>query len=649
MLSPLLLLIAAAVVTVNASPAGFATRDGAIPIGAIIPADDTQQAFSFNLSSDAPSRKSPTHQSPQLLSPHPVELVHADPHPDLARRDATLCLADGTCADKSCCSTKGTCGYGPAFCGKGNCTGSCDATAMCGIYSKGGKEKCGMNLCCSAMGWCGTTETYCTNADPKGHTLPCQKDFGSCVVKSGKTCGTGSGTTNGRKIGYYQGSNTRDRLCNKIYPADIASEGYTHLYYAFASIDPSSFGVVPANPGDAELYAQFTALKSRGLETWIAVGGFDFSDPNKATHGTWSQLVASASSRKAFISSLKTFMAKYGFQGVDLDWEYPVDTLRGGDPADTQNLVLLVREMHAAFAGQFGLSLTLAPDYWYLRYFDAKAMESSVDFFGFMAYDLHGYWDQDVKTLGSVVRGQADIRDIATDTLPLWFDELDPSKINFGVALYGRGYTLADPGCKDLLCAFSGPSKPGVCTNGDGVLSLVEIQALIREKGLTPQYLPEAMMKQITWDDQWIGYDDDETIARKKAWADNQCFGGTMAWSIDFNSGAGSGMTPVKTTDGTCGKKNGNTVCGDWPTGNCCSSSGWCGGTAEYCSSGCQSGDCVTGGETADGTCGLAHKHATAAGYCGNTQAHCGDGCQSGPCGWRVLDGERVDILRPSG
>ena len=80
-----------------------------------------------------------------------------------------------------------------------------------------------------------------------------------------------------------------------------------------------------------------------------------------------SQLVADASNRKAFINSLKTFMAKYGFQGVDLDWEYPVDTLRGGDPADTQNLVLLVREMHAAFAGQFGLSLTLAPDYWYLR------------------------------------------------------------------------------------------------------------------------------------------------------------------------------------------------------------------------------------------------------------------------------------------
>jgi chitinase len=70
-------------------------------------------------------------------------------------------------------------------------------------------------------------------------------------------------------------------------------------------------------------------------------------------------------------------------------------------------------------------------------------------------------------------------------------------------------------------------------------MSLVEIQQLITQKGLTPTYLPDAMMKQITWDDQWIGYDDADTIKQKKAWADNQCFGGTMAWSIDFNSGAG--------------------------------------------------------------------------------------------------------------
>ena len=44
--------------------------------------------------------------------------------------------------------------------------------------------------------------------------------------------------------------------------------------------------------------------------------------------------------------------------------------------------------MHAAFAGRYGLSLVLAPDYWYLRGFKPGEMQDYVDFMGFMAYDL---------------------------------------------------------------------------------------------------------------------------------------------------------------------------------------------------------------------------------------------------------------------
>lgn len=85
-------------------------------------------------------------------------------------------------------------------------------------------------------------------------------------------------------------------------------------------------------------------------------------------------------------------MDTYGFQGVDLDWEYPGDPTRGGNKlADLRNFPLLVKEMRAAFGATYGISVTLAPDYWYLRWFDAKAMESSVDFFGFMAYGKIAY------------------------------------------------------------------------------------------------------------------------------------------------------------------------------------------------------------------------------------------------------------------
>lgn len=250
-------------------------------------------------------------------------------------------------------------------------------------------------------------------------------------------------------------------------------------------------------------------------------------------------MTSTQGNRAAFISSLSQFMSKYGFQGVDLDWEYPASPERGGGTADTENYVALLQEMRAVFGSLSGISLTLAPDYWYLRGFDAKAMEPYVDWFGFMAYDLHGSWDADTKTLGSIVRGQADIREIYNDTLPLWFDGLNPAKVNFGTAYYGRGYTLADTTCAYIGCSFTGPSDPGPCTDFAGVISLIEIETLIEEKGIVPELLQSSMMKQISWDNQWIGYDDTETIALKKQWASKLCFGGTMIWSVDFNSGIG--------------------------------------------------------------------------------------------------------------
>lgn len=254
-------------------------------------------------------------------------------------------------------------------------------------------------------------------------------------------------------------------------------------------------------------------------------------------------MVSKKENRAIFISSVLDYMNAHEFQGVDLDWEYPGDPTRGGRKlADTRNFAALLKEMRAAYGTSKGISLTLAPDYQYLRWFDAKAMEQYVDFFGFMAYDLHGSWDQDVKALSKLVRGQADIRDIANDTVPLWFDGLNPKKINFGLAMYGRGYTLANPSCSDLLCPFSGPSKPAPCTNSVGVMSLLEVQQLIKQRNLTPKNLPGSMMKQITWEDQWIGYDDEETFAQKKAWADGRCFGGTMVWSIDFQAPGSGGF-----------------------------------------------------------------------------------------------------------
>lgn len=63
---------------------------------------------------------------------------------------------------------------------------------------------------------------------------------------------------------------------------------------------------------------------------------------------------------------------------------------RAGKTEDTANAVYLLREIRSALGSDYGISVTLPASYWYLRWFDPKAMQDSVDFFGLMTYDLHG-------------------------------------------------------------------------------------------------------------------------------------------------------------------------------------------------------------------------------------------------------------------
>lgn len=274
------------------------------------------------------------------------------------------------------------------------------------------------------------------------------------------------------------------------------------------------------------------------MQTWVALGGFDFSNPGSPNHQTWKLMTARNDWRAQFIRSLAEFMDHYGFQGVDLDWEYPSAGDRGGSINDAANYVALLREMRSAWGTKYGISAALPSSSVYLGGFDVKGMETYVDFFSFSSYDVDGPKD------AGVIHPHTDIRDIQNNTTTPWATHLDAKKLNFGLAYYGRGYTLTDPKCANSGCKSAGASKPGPCTNSAGIMSNVEIHDLVKQKGLKPQMVPNTMSKQITWDDQWMGYDDDETMNLKINWAAQNCFGGTAMWSVDMASGEGRWVDP---------------------------------------------------------------------------------------------------------
>lgn len=152
------------------------------------------------------------------------------------------------------------------------------------------------------------------------------------------TCGNSSGTANGVTVAYYQAWNLRTRPCDKVGPSQINTAGITHLNLGFASINLKSYKIRLQNPSDADVYRQFVSLKKDGLQTWLGVGGWEFSDEGE-THTTWSDMASTQENRQAFIESALSMLQEYEFQGLDVDWEWPVASNRGGRDSDTQNYV----------------------------------------------------------------------------------------------------------------------------------------------------------------------------------------------------------------------------------------------------------------------------------------------------------------------
>lgn len=68
-------------------------------------------------------------------------------------------------------------------------------------------------------------------------------------------------------------------------------------------------------------------------------------------------MAADENRRKQFAENALKFVTYYGFDGLDLDWEYP--TSRGGIPDDKENFISLLSVIKKTFA-PWGLSLSIA-------------------------------------------------------------------------------------------------------------------------------------------------------------------------------------------------------------------------------------------------------------------------------------------------
>lgn len=88
---------------------------------------------------------------------------------------------------------------------------------------------------------------------------------------------------------------------------------------------------------------------------------------------------------------------------------------------------------------------------------------------------------------------------------------------------------MSDPNCLSAGCPFASGGKAGPCTASSGILSVAEIRAIIAQ-GATVTLDAAAAVKIVTWDtDQWVSYDDAETMKTKIDFANQHCLGGFVS------------------------------------------------------------------------------------------------------------------------
>ena len=81
--------------------------------------------------------------------------------------------------------------------------------------------------------------------------------------------------------------------------------------------------------------------------------------------------------------------------------------------------------------------------------YNLQSLAQNLDWFNVMSYDIAGYWSNEVGS-------HTDMRHIRSVISYILNQNVPSNSLVFGLAAYGRTFSLSDPSCMDIGCPFEG-------------------------------------------------------------------------------------------------------------------------------------------------------------------------------------------------
>lgn len=254
----------------------------------------------------------------------------------------------------------------------------------------------------------------------------------------------------------------------------------------------------------------------------------------------------------AFVGGLVRVVDEGGYDGVDLDWEFPRNAATRDGHA--RLLLELRRQLDAQAAKRerakpYLLTATVSPSPYFGEFVDVERVLPAIDWLSVMAYDMSGHWSKVAAHHAPLFPSSEDPEKenrSVTGAMRYWESErrVPKSKLLLGAPLFGRAMPAGQPYAElDQQRTNQHRAMPFAAIRklaGEGWPATWDNET--RSPWLTkpaPEDKPKAAspLSTVTEEDAEagplvIGYDDRNSTHLKTVWAREQGYRGLFFWAI---------------------------------------------------------------------------------------------------------------------